>query len=78
LARIGKLSADRNVLFSENEIRNLSEAMTGREIGADYFDVALPKNIANVSFGLIFHTHHYTCRATRYSLLIPVCRAIGG
>jgi hypothetical protein len=28
----------------------------GREIGTDYFDVALPKNVADGTRGLIFHT----------------------
>lgn len=47
--RIGELSADRDVLLGEDEVRDLGEAMPSDGIGADDFDVALFDEIADVT-----------------------------
>ena len=68
--RISELGADGNIRVRQNEIRDLSEAVTRRKIGTNDFNVALSEDVANVPLGLIFHHCHYTRPATYYPLLI--------
>ena len=73
--RVSELGADGDVIFGEDKIRNLGEAVTRREIGTDDFDVAFFEDVADaVAPTGIPYTSHYTWRATRYPLLIPCLR----
>lgn len=55
---VRELGADRNVLLREDEIRNLSESVARRKIGADNFYVTLflLEDVADVAFRAVLHT----------------------
>jgi len=64
--RIGELGADGDVLFGEDEIRDLGEAMTRREIGADDLNVALSEDVADVPAFCVLHARslYVACKLT--------------
>ena len=47
--RVSELSADGDIFFGENEVRDLSEAMTGCKIGTNDFDIAFSENVADLA-----------------------------